>query len=523
MSEPVQLIIEFNPPQSQLWQLWTPDDIYTHAKEEVIRAFSEDSRVERKPCGIHAESLADWVCMYANTQPHGGIVFLGVENDGTISGCRKLTTPEINKFEKLKTYCADARYEFKKVPVKNDNDGQDDFVMLLRVYYRDDKLVETNNGTAWVRLGDEKRRLSEQEKREIRIARGQVEYELEPVNLVWPDDFDIGLADTLVNSFRTKRSLTQAQRREDILTLLHLGKRSGEKFIPNLACAVVLATDPRSVIPGARVRVSRYDGTEEGFGKEMNQVFDTYIDGPLPIQIAQAEKIISGQIKNFTRLGGDGKFYTQPEYPRDVWLEAVTNACVHRSYNLKHMNIFVKMFANKMVVESPGGFLPPTTAETVYDSHNPRNPYIMEALFYLEFVHCAYEGTRRMRETMKVNNLPPPEFVQKEMVTHQIHVTLKNNVEARKTFIDANVADLIGRNLYETLTEHEKLLINFVSENGTISVSDAGRLTAKAWDAAKAILDGLVERKILAIRAKTGKLRESSKRYILNRNGKSKS
>lgn len=521
MDEPEQLTIEFSAPPSQLWQLWTPDDIYNNAKDEVVRAFSEDSRVERKSCGIHAEQLAQWVCMYANTQPHGGIIFVGVENDATVSGCRTLTTLEINKFEKLKNYCADARYEFKKVPIKNDNDGQDDFVMVLRVYYRDDKLVEMNDGTAWVRLGDEKRRLSEAEKREIRIARGQVEYELEPTTLKWPDDFDIALADTLAESYRQKRGLTQAQRREDVLILLHLGKRSGEKFIPNLASVLVLAKDPRMVIPGARIRISRYDGTEEGFGKEMNQVFDTFVDGPIPSQISQAEKIISSQIKNFTRLGADGKFYTQPEYPRDVWLEALTNACVHRSYNLKHMNIYVKMFANRMVVESPGGFLPPTTAATVYESHNPRNPYTMEALFYLEFVHCAYEGTRRMRETMRVANLPDPEFLQKEVGTHQVHVTLKNNVEARKTFIDANVADLIGRNLWETLTEQEKLLINFVSEKGSISVSDAARLINKAWDAGKAVLDGLADRKILRVRSKTGKLRESSKRYVLNQpNGK---
>lgn len=65
------------------------------------------------------------------------------------------------------------------------------------------------------------------------------------------------------------------------------------------------------------------------------------------------------------------RFYTRPEYPREVWLEAVINACVHRSYNFKYMNIFVKMFDDKFVVESPGGVLPPTTAETIYESHNP--------------------------------------------------------------------------------------------------------------------------------------------------------
>jgi ATP-dependent DNA helicase RecG len=80
------------------------------------------------------------------------------------------------------------------------------------------------------------------------------------------------------------------------------------------------------------------------------------------LQIAAAKSFMSSQIRNFTRLGRDGRFVTNPEYPEDVWLEAVINAVVHRSYNLKNMNIFLKMFEDKFVVESPGAFLPPTTA-----------------------------------------------------------------------------------------------------------------------------------------------------------------
>jgi ATP-dependent DNA helicase RecG len=206
MAEPEQLVIEFYPPPSELRQLWTPDDIYNGANDDVVRAFSEDSRVERKPCGIHAKQLGDYVCMYANTQPHGGVILIGVENKGKISGCKSLSVEQINKLEVVKNYCADAKYEFKKVSVKNE-DGEADFVMIVRVYYRPDKLVETASGEAWVRLGEQKRRLTEDEKREIRINKGQVEYELESVNLSWPEDFDLELADKLAASYIQKHWL----------------------------------------------------------------------------------------------------------------------------------------------------------------------------------------------------------------------------------------------------------------------------------------------------------------------------
>lgn len=69
MSEGEQLVLDFKagPPPVQLRQLWTPDDIYNNANAETVASFKEDGRVERKPCGIHAEVLAEWVCMWANT------------------------------------------------------------------------------------------------------------------------------------------------------------------------------------------------------------------------------------------------------------------------------------------------------------------------------------------------------------------------------------------------------------------------------------------------------------------------
>src|SRR5712672_1755561 len=131
----------------------------------------------------------------------------------------------------------------------------------------------------------------------------------------------------------------------------------------------------------------------------------------------------------------------------------------------------------------------------------------MEALFYLDFVHCAYEGTRRMRDSMKTANLPPPEFVQKQIGSHQVHVTLKNNVEHRKSFLNPKVTEIVGKELFATLTESEKIVINFAAEKGKISVSDAARLIGKDWHAGKTTLEGLVARKVFELRLKSGKER----------------
>jgi ATP-dependent DNA helicase RecG len=175
------------------------------------------------------------------------------------------------------------------------------------------------------------------------------------------------------------------------------------------------------------------------------------------------------------------------------------------------------MFDDRLVVESPGSFPPPVTPENIYETHNPRNPHLMNALFYSGRVKCAHEGTQRMRNEMLGAELPAPEFSQKEVGTHQVHVVLRNNIEARKEFVEAGALKLIGEQAYERLDQQEKLVINFVAEKGHINVSDANRLLMKDWQTAKRILDGLGSKNILVRTSRTNRPRDPASRYVLHR------
>jgi ATP-dependent DNA helicase RecG len=510
--EPDQLAFDFNPPLPSLHQLWTPDDIYLSCDEDTLRLFKEDNRVDRKSVRIKKKSLADYLSMWANTQPHGGLVFIGIEDDGKFSGCKNADQSHINELHTVTRLCPDAKIEFKNVPIKNDK-GQDDFVIVLRVHYRPDKLVETVEGNAFVREGDEKRHLTEVEKREIRLNKGELDVESEKTSLRYPDDFEISLLNEFRNLYIKKRGLVQRYSVEDVLQLCKLGKMSKTGFTPNLACALLFAKDARLVVPGAFVRVIRYDGVEEKFGRNLNSVADRIFEGPLAYQIKEAETFIETQIRNFTRLGKDGKFVSNPEYPKEVWLEALVNAVVHRSYNLKQMNIFVKMFEDKVVVESPGAFLPPTTEKSVYEAHNPRNPNLMWGLFYFDFVQCAFEGTRRMREGMREASLPEPKFAQRQSGTFSVTVTLENDLQHRKQFVRTEVVSAINSDLYEGLSESEKLIVNYLAERLKVNVTDAGLVIARDWRESKELLEGLVEKGVLS--RSPGKERSRHRFYYL--------
>ena len=512
-----QFDFQFAPPTAALPQLWTPDDIYDHCEQSTIETFGEDRRVERKRVEVSQKDFAAYLSMWANTQPSGGVMFVGVDNDGAIRGCLHSGIDHLNEFETARRLCSDAVYELKRVPVV-DAKGQDNFVIAVRVRYRVDKLVETADGSAYIREGDEKRLLSEVEKREIRLNKGELDAETERVSLIYPQAFDLSLMTEFRDAYVSRRSLAPRYTVEDVLQLCKLGTKSVGGFVPNLACAILFAQDARLIVPGAFIRVFRYEGVEEGLGQRMNAVADEVFDGPLPLQIASAERFIETQIRNFTRLGRDGRFMSKPEYPKDVWLEAIVNAAVHRSYSLKNMNIFVKLFEDKMVIESPGTFLPPTTGETVYDAHNPRNPNLMWAMYYFDFVQCAYEGTRRMRAGMQEASLPDPNFVQRQSGVFQVSVTLRNNVEHRKNLVRTEAMSLIDPIVYGNLTESERVLVNWCADGKQITVKDAQDILgglANDWRGARAVLDSLV-RKFVFDRP-PGKDRDRHRKWFLRK------
>ena len=70
--------------------LMSGDEIYERATTEFLRGLPEDRRIERKPATVHAEQLGSvYFPMWANT-PDGGLLVVGIEDDGTISGCHSL-------------------------------------------------------------------------------------------------------------------------------------------------------------------------------------------------------------------------------------------------------------------------------------------------------------------------------------------------------------------------------------------------------------------------------------------------
>lgn len=499
--------------------LVSPDELYQNA-EQFIELLKEDRRFERKSPRTNPRSLGEYFSMWANTVPDGGLIAVGIEDKGGITGCKSLSQSELNEREQAgRTYCPEARHASKLVPVTN-SEGEKDYVLLIRVQYRPDKVVYDSQGHAWTRIGDQKHELSKEECREIEIAKGQVDFEQEEArDVIYPADFDTDRVAQFAQAFSKSRGLSYNQSDEQILALRHLGKIEAGRFTPNVACILLFAKDPTGKFPGCRIRFRRFEGEQEQTGANYNAVKDYWVEGNLPAVIERASQILESQIREFSRLGPDGHFRPDPEYPHDAWFETIVNACVHRSYAMRNMHTTIEMFYDRLVVESPGAFQPFITPENIYDMQSARNPKLMDAMFDLGFVKFANEGTKRIRDEMLARNLPSPIFQQKEIAGgYSVRVTLRNNYKQREPWIDSDVSKILGDAASGSLTPEESRAINYVARHGQINVSQFHGLvssTVKTWHTCRKILMGLCEKGILEYRHRTDIPKDPKGHFVL--------
>ncbi|MEI7673345.1 MAG: ATP-binding protein, partial [Deltaproteobacteria bacterium] len=99
------------------------------------------------------------------------------------------------------------------------------------------------------------------------------------------------------------------------------------------------------------------------------------------------------------------------EYPVDGLREALVNAVAHRQYEDAGRKILLEVFADRVVLSSPG--LPPkpiTLASLRRGKYRPcsRNPVLAQCLSYFHRIEERGSGFRRMHDQMLDHGLDPP-------------------------------------------------------------------------------------------------------------------
>jgi ATP-dependent DNA helicase RecG len=99
-----------------------------------------------------------------------------------------------------------------------------------------------------------------------------------------------------------------------------------------------------------------------------------------------------------------------PEYPEFAYREALVNAVGHRDYALEGSSVQVRLFADRLEIQSPGGLGGNLTVDNIVYEQYTRNPHLMRLLEDYGYVERRGLGVDRMIGSMAEAGLEPPTF-----------------------------------------------------------------------------------------------------------------
>ncbi len=181
---------------------------------------------------------------------------------------------------------------------------------------------------------------------------------------------------------------------------------SGPAQRPTTAALLLFGRQPQKFLPQASVKLAHFRGSDvDGLIVDRKEVF-----GTLDKVIEEAARFVSGNMRIPARIDG---LYREdmPAYPMVAVREAVTNALSHRDYSIAGQKVSLRMFEDRLEVESPGGLAGPVTLDNLGQKRYSRNPLLARLMYELRLVEEMGTGIRRMRRALAEIGSPPPSFV----------------------------------------------------------------------------------------------------------------
>jgi len=361
---------------------------------DALNAISEDQWFDRKSFRIAPRDLANAMIGFANSD--GGTLVVGLQ-DGKVEGTDSSDSHRNELMQAHVQYCQPAVPAQLKLVACKRGDGHND--QLLVVEIRPGETVYANvRDEVFLRIGDENRRLTYTQRQELLYDRGQGSYESRVVQDATLHALE---TDLLENYARTLGH-------PDAIRLLRARGLAVDDTL-TVAGVLLFTEHPQRFLPESFIRVLRYLGDERGSGARQQLIRDEKIEGPIPLQLMKARKIVADAQPRRRALTSDGVFADVPLVPEDAWLEGLVNAAIHRSYSLAGDHIRIEIFSNRIEVSSPGRF------PGLIDAANPleapryaRNPRIARVCADLQFGQELGEGIRRMFEEMRLAGLVDP-------------------------------------------------------------------------------------------------------------------
>lgn len=384
---------------------------------EELYTKKEGQTYDRKSARKDPKGLSNHIVAFANAD--GGTLVIGIEDDFTVTGIDDYHN-NVNDILRVPfDYCTPSVRVTTETVGCTDKNGNPNHLLVMTIP-QSPELHANQQDEVYYRMGDKSKKLNFNERLQLMYAKGSRYYEDEPVYRSSMEDIDLDFVAEYCRKIGYPKSAGEYIRQNNGFVVNHNGREEMSG-----AAILLFGKNPQHFFKRARVRFIRYDGTEAKVGTEMNVIKDEIFEGRILDMVRSSLNFVRSQIKEHTKLGTDGLFHTTPEYPEFAWKEIIINSVAHRDYSIKGTDIQIKMFDDRITVESPGilpGIVRLNNLRTV---HFSRNPNIARFLHEYDYVQEFGEGIDRMFNEMAAAGLPAPEYRDNAFM---LNATIRNGV-----------------------------------------------------------------------------------------------
>ncbi|QDV31999.1 Divergent AAA domain protein [Planctopirus ephydatiae] len=395
--------------------------------------FREESHFcDLKSREIAPGKLTKSIAAFANAD--GGELFIGISEDKT-TGVRTWTGFEsleaanghIQPFEKLFPLGTDFDYSFlycESAPG-----------LVLQVQIRKTQEIKrATDGEVYLRRGAQNLPINTTEGlRHLEYTKGLASFENELV------DVPIDIIENSLPTLEFMLGVVPAAEPGPWLAKQWL-IRNGK---PTVAGLLLFAESPQAILAKrSGIKIYRHKTREAEGTRETLAFTPITIEGNLYSQIHAAVSRTTAVVEDIKRLGEET--LEQVQYPSEALHEIITNAVLHRDYSIAD-DIHIRIFDNRVDVESPGRFPAHITVENILAERFSRNGTIVRIInkFPDPPNQDVGEGLNTAFAAMRQIGLKPPRIEERP---NSVLVSLK----------------------HEPLASPEQLILEFLEKNDSI-------------------------------------------------------
>ncbi|WP_139110049.1 ATP-binding protein [Ensifer sp. LC163] len=310
------------------------------------------------------------------------------------------------------------------------------------------------SGDCFIRVNAQKRKIKGERITQLGYSKGAEPYEVKAVADVDLKDLtESYILQDYMNRVQTHLAADVFLRKQRLLSL-----RSGER-VPNVGCILLFDESPQATLETrCAVKVYRLRTTDTEYKREQLEEMPITINGVIEQVIKKTIDKASEYIDGAS-FQDDGKL-VKLQYPSEALKEILVNAVIHRDYSLND-DIHVRIFDNRIEVQSPGKLPGYMKIENLYEERFSRNPNVVRMLHNLPnpVNHDIGEGLDTAKNELKKAGLVDPVFQEKEnaflvIIKHQKIASIEDVI---LSYIDENPTAELTNKLVRKLSGEDDM------------------------------------------------------------------